>query len=265
MDAQTGITETKGCLQERAIILANAMIGKGIKSDDKVIICSKCHFDMTATLLACLLTDVIFVPINPDFTFDELQWILSVVVPKMAFCDLRPITHINTCLKKLQQQCTMILYGTERRSDMILFNSFIAKQRKFFQPLRSTKDVKQKICFIFPTQGTTGFIKLCECSVYSIMSRTRIILDCFLRNCGKVLSYMPINSADQLVFICATLETNITRILPGAFSARNFCKLVHDLQIDTAMISTEYSLQLLYQQAGVYVSIRKITFFRIAS
>lgn len=253
MDAQSGTTETKDSLKERSILLANAMIRKGIKSDDKVIVCSKCHFDMTVTLLACLLTNVIFVPINPDFTLEELQWILSVVAPKMAFCDFRPILHVDRCVKKLQQPCTLILYGNEKKPEAMIFSTFISKQSKQLQLLRTTKDMKQKICFLLPTQGTTGFVKLCECSVYSVLSRTRIFLDCFLKNCVKVLSYLPINSADQIIFICATLETNITRILPGTFSARNFCKLVHDLQIDTAMINAEYSLQLLYHRAGVYV------------
>lgn len=257
MDAQTGTTETKGFLKDRALLLVNAMIKKGIKIDDEVVICSKCHMDMTVTLLACLIIGAIVIPINTDFTLEELQTILSTVTPKLGFCDLRTVGHVDRCMKKLHHNITLIVYGNERKTDMIPFSAFVAEPSKNQKPTCHTIDMKSKICFLLPTQGSTGAIKLCQCTEYAVLARTKVWLDCFLDKTSKVLSYLAINSPDQIIFICSTFETNITRILPSSFTARSCCKVIHDLQIDTTILSTDLAMQLFFQHAGVYVSISK--------
>lgn len=256
VEAQSGITETKGALRERAIIIANSMMTKGIRTGDKVIICSKCHLDMTATLIACLLCGVVILPLNSDMTIEELQLILSRVPAKMVFCDLRTITQLDKCLKKLAQSATFVLYGNEKRADTTLFRTF--ENSKIDQQQEETsienKTMEEKPCVIFPSEGTTGSIQLCEVTEHALWVRANVWSNCFLQDTGKLLSYMPINSWMQITSICSIFETNITRILPGAFHSRNCCKLIHDLQIDTILLSRDHALELFQRYSGVYVN-----------
>lgn len=211
---------------------------------------------MTVTLLACFVIGAIVVPIYVDLTTEELCSIIGTIVPKMAFCDLRTSTHLDRCLKKMQiLTCAIVVYGNDKKADMLHFNQLADNKSTETYPPSPINDMKMKACIIFMTEGTTGEIKLCECSEYAVFARARIWLDCFCYETVKLVSYLPINSCQQIISICASFESAIGRVLPGAvFNERNCCKLVHDLQIDTVVLSTEYALQLTYHHAGIYVS-----------
>lgn len=159
-------------------------------------------------------------------------------------------TQIDRAIKKLKEPltCVFVLYGNEKKTDTISFNMLVCgKAVPKFTPYEVV-DSKQKISFIFPTQGTTGTIKLCACSEYAVLSRQNFWTN-ILKGCSKILSYLPVNWSEQILLICATFELPVTRILGGSFQERMCSKLLHDLQVDTFILSTDFITRMIHHSA----------------
>lgn len=226
------------------------MQSKGIHPGDIVVLCSKCHADFTISLLACLAVGAVISPMSNDLTADEVYDRMYTLRPKMIFCDIRMASQIDRAIKKLKDSlsCLFVLYGNEKKSDTLSFNNLVSgKPIPKFTPYEVV-DSKQKISFIFPTQGTTGAIKLCACSEYAALTRQEFWIS-MLKGCNKILSYLPVNWSEQILLICSTFELPVTRILGGSFQERICSKLLHDLQVDTFILSTDFITRMIHHTA----------------
>lgn len=120
-----------------------------------------------------------------------------------------------------------------------LFNH---KEDEVFRPT-FIEDTRNNVAFILPTQGTTGKPKLI------CLSHDNIYLQCsvfeeILEFPNRIISFFPLSWVLQTILTCVCLESSTTLIIPGSFTAKFACKIIHDFEIGYAILGTDYAMKL---------------------
>lgn len=130
--------------------LANIFLKSGAGKKDRIILCLPKSIDFVAAYLACIKINAICVPLNPDFTKNELDYLIGDAKPKLAVVG----PDQNAVIKQIVPALTTI----ERDLEVPPPESCLGIQRENRLPM-STEAGSDDPALIIYTSGTTGHPK----------------------------------------------------------------------------------------------------------
>ncbi|KAF2884760.1 hypothetical protein ILUMI_21414 [Ignelater luminosus] len=241
VDAVSGLTETNGSVRLRSIQVAMEMLARGIHENDIILISSRTSSDQTVAVLATLLIGAIVAPLDSEVDFKTFVLTLK---PKMAFCDVRTSGQLEVIIRDSPESfsCTIVVFG--EHFDRLGFEKFqIQKPDPDFKAV-TIKDPRRRIAFIVASQSTSGFPRLVCISHHAMRIQVSYYASKLLKGFEKVLSFFPLSWITQVALTCFCYESAIIKIIPGIFSERAACKLIHDLRIDLALLGSDFATKI---------------------
>lgn len=230
------------------------MLSRGIHENDIVLICSRTTSDQTIAVLATLLIGAIVAPLDSEVDFKNFVLTLK---PKMAFCDVRTSAQLEVIIRDSTETfpCTVVVFG--EHSDRLGFEKFQTQNPDPDFKAVAIKDPRRRIAFIVASQSTSGVPKLVCISHHAIRIQVSYYASKLLKGFEKVLSFFPLSWITQVALTCFCYESVIIKIIPGTFTERAACKLIHDLRIDVALLGSDFAIKIVRHasyQVSMYYS-----------
>ena len=193
-------------LNKKANKIANALIDKGVKVEDKIMFMMKRNSDLIATVLGIVKAGATFIPIDPNYPENRIKQILEDSNSKFI------ITSEN------------IEYNGENRLNV---NELLEFQIDTNPNITLTPD---NLCFIIYTSGSTGkpkgvMIKHMGISNYIANHPLNIPIYALNKNCNKMISISTVSFIVFLREIFGTILNGLPIVFANEEQAINPLKL----------------------------------------
>ena len=192
--------------------IAYQLLKLGLKKGDRLVAQVPKSVEALALYLACLRSGVIFVPLNPALTLNELQYYLENAEPKIVVCSSDAFTQIATLANQIGIKLVKTLTTTEKNS--LITEQEIGSEVTHFP----TVDVAESdIAVIIYTSGTTGQPKGAMLSHQNLVVNGRDLKNCWSFSENDVLLHsLPIFHVHGLLFAthCVMLSGASMLFLP---------------------------------------------------
>lgn len=162
IDAESGETLTAIEALNKSIKLAKKLVELGVKKGDAVTVNSENRIEYVMVPLACFYIGAIFAPLNPDYTSGELNHVVNLSKPKVAFCSSSTLKLMIKLKQKHAFIEHLILFGKKPSNNLPMYEDIIrgvTKDTSFddFEP--ADLDAKEHVATILCSSGTTGMPK----------------------------------------------------------------------------------------------------------
>tara|TARA_Y100001970_G_scaffold45236_1_gene56770 strand:- start:74096 stop:75631 length:1536 start_codon:yes stop_codon:yes gene_type:complete len=128
---------------------SNALVNKGVKQGDRVLVQTKKSPEVVILYLACLRVGAIFVPLNTGYTESELTYFLDDAKPRLVVCD--PNSNIsNLDFQSEFSSISLETLGAHRSGTFIKL-----AERQSEEYITFESDGNDIACILY-TSGTTG-------------------------------------------------------------------------------------------------------------
>ena len=186
-----------GAFFENAEKLAAVMVSNGVKVGDRVAVQAPKTGAMLELYIAIILVGGVFLPLNPEYTTDEVSYFLGDAKPKVLVCDPDRFVELNSIAINFDVGCVLTLGEDE--------GGTLTEQREqalpgFVPVERSGED----LAAILYTSGTTGRSKGAMLSHAALAS-----------NSETLRQYWKFTSEDVLIHALPIFHTH------GLFVATN--------------------------------------------
>ncbi|XP_039276697.1 4-coumarate--CoA ligase 1 [Nilaparvata lugens] len=165
IDAVTGRNQTFEDILNSSCILASSLKSRGLIAGDVLSICSENRLEFTIPLVAALYIGVVFAPLNPAYTTDEIIHALTISKPKIIFCSARVLSSICEAVRKCTFVSEIILFDQNEESlpckvtfySKLLESAPQAADSAVFEAMQF--DYRKQTAVVLCSSGTTGLPK----------------------------------------------------------------------------------------------------------
>ncbi|MGK7936643.1 MAG: AMP-binding protein [Xenococcaceae cyanobacterium] len=211
------ITEDKNIVTYQDIDILSARIADrlsklGIAKGDRLVAQVSKSIEALALYLGCLRSGVIFVPLNPAFTLNELQYYLENAEPKIVICSPDACAKITTLAAKIGINIVRTLEVADANS--LIPSQDIEPENLHFPPVEVAKN---DIAVMIYTSGTTGKPKGAMLSHHNLAVNGTALKNCWDFSDNDVLLHsLPIFHVHGLFFAthCVMLSGASMLFLP---------------------------------------------------
>ena len=143
---------------ENVLKVASSLLSSGVRKGDRVAIISSPRREWVYCDIAIQSIGAITVPIYPNITAGQTEYILKDSIPKMIFAE--NISIAKNKLKSQKQRVVVFKHGEEKSENWTYFNSFLNEGGDSKEILKKLKDITYNdVATIVYTSGTTGEAK----------------------------------------------------------------------------------------------------------
>lgn len=177
MDAHTGKTLTAGKLLEEACNLAEALRRYGCRNDSKISLCSENNLSFFITVLASVFAGTVLVPLNNNYSSEELAHKFNLTEPRIIFISKRSYPKYLQMQKIMKFIEKVVVIDSDEHIDGVEnVHEFIQNslEGQLISPLKFTPfdgDGKKQLVFILCSSGTTGLPKGVMLSHFNVATR----------------------------------------------------------------------------------------------
>lgn len=107
-------------LDERSNQLANYLIDQGVKKNSLVAICINRSFDMLIGILGIIKSGAAYVPIDPSYPTDRIQYILEDSKSNFIITDLKSSNHLKGKLILLDEDIELIKKASNSKPEVFI-------------------------------------------------------------------------------------------------------------------------------------------------
>ncbi|MEN9568635.1 MAG: hypothetical protein RLZZ69_3831 [Cyanobacteriota bacterium] len=131
--------------------IANELNKLGIKKSDRLVAIVSKSVEALALYLACLRSGVVFVPLNPAFTLNELEYFLANAETKIVVCNQNALNEIRTIASQIGIKIVKTIDAAD--PDNLVSSAKNQSQAGDFLDVNISKDDPAVMIY---TSGTTG-------------------------------------------------------------------------------------------------------------
>ncbi|NSL50505.1 long-chain-fatty-acid--CoA ligase [Calidifontibacillus erzurumensis] len=208
--------------------VANAMVDKGVKPGDRVLLQIGNKFEFVYNFFAAIKCGAIVVPVNPAFTKNEISFIAQDCQPSLYICEETARQNIEVVQNVSKNLLGVYVIDSNQVADH--FSHFIQNYSETFEPYKTNAD---DVCEILYTSGTTGKPKgamLTHYGLYSNAKTYKEILHCTKED--KSLIYAPLfHSASQTNCMLTMFIAGATNMVIPKFSTEKVLNLLEKEKI----------------------------------
>ena len=192
--------------------IAYQLLKLKLKKGDRLVAKVPKSVEALVLYLACLRSGVIFVPLNPALTPNELQYYLENAEPKIVVCSSDAFTKTATLAGQIGIKIVKTLATTEKHS--LITEPEIESEVAYFP---TVEVAESDIAVIIYTSGTTGKPKGAMLSHQNLVVNGRDLKNCWSFSENDVLLHaLPIFHVHGLLFAthCVMLSGASMLFLP---------------------------------------------------
>ncbi|CAG9559241.1 unnamed protein product [Danaus chrysippus] len=163
IDGATGESETNESILKRSVKCAASFRKFGLQSTEVIVLMAPNHIDLCIPFYAALYTGNVIAAVDFNLGKIELQQTLSVLGPKIIFCQSSKAPTIQLALNEIDSNAFIVAF--DKGHYLCDFDSFIEKfydgtMIDEFEP--TDLDPEEATAFLVSTSGTTGLPKAAE-------------------------------------------------------------------------------------------------------
>ena len=186
-------------LDERVSQYCHFLKGINLNPGDRVIHKTSKSVEALCLYLSVIRYGCIYVPLNPDFTFNETIYFIEDAEPALFVCEAEGLLEISAYIDKQNIKCAVYTLNKEGTGSI---QSAIQKYPTNFSPIIHSNDIA---CILY-TSGTTGKPKGAMLSHHNLLSNARALVDLWAITPSDILLHMlPIFHCHGLFFACHTI------------------------------------------------------------
>ena len=172
----------------------------GLSSGDRVIQQTSKSLDAFCLYLAVIRYGAIYVPLNPDFQFNETVYFIEDAAPTLFVCDKKLFESISLYLNQKETRCFVCTLTVEGDGSI---QTAIKDLPVTFQ---MTSENNSEIACILYTSGTTGKPKGAMLSHRNLLSNGMALAQLWeIKSSDVLLHTLPIFHCHGLFFACHSL------------------------------------------------------------
>lgn len=139
-------------LEARACRVANLLTARGIRADDRVLMCMTDTIDFPATFLGAIKAGIVPIPVNTRLTAEDYAFMLADSRARGLIVSAPLLPLFEDHLRDHPYLETVIVSGADAGAHLLLSDA-LADQAETFETAPTRAD---DICFWLYTSGTTG-------------------------------------------------------------------------------------------------------------
>jgi len=205
---------------------ANALLRKGVKIGDRVLIQIENHPEFVYCYFGAIRCGAIIVPVNPAYTQTEINHIAEDCQPAIYICEESSKDNIPTIKQLSENLIDSFILNAETNS----FHQFIEKQPKNHPEVITDGE---DVCEILYTSGTTGKPKgamLTHNNLYINASTYREIFHAKADDCS-LISTPLYHSSSQTTCMNTIFLAGGTNFILQKYSTKKVMELLHEKRI----------------------------------
>ena len=148
--------------------IANTLVGKGLEPGDCVAIQVEKSPEMLNIYAACAQAGLVFLPLNPSYTVDELKYFIENSEARLIICDEKNIDDLTTIAQKFD-----ILIETLNQDST---GSIIEKAKSSPEDFETVARSKDDLAALLYTSGTTGKSKGAMLTQTNLLSNGNVLM-----------------------------------------------------------------------------------------
>ncbi len=207
------IEEPDGCtisyaeVKNKTAQMANTLVAMDVAPGDRVVARTKKSPNAILLYLACLRAGAVYVPLNPAYSLNELEYALNDANPKLVVTDVEDVHAVSALCQKINIPNCLTL-GTKH--DGTLLNKAQNQPTTFQNCAREPFD----IAAILYTSGTTGRPKGAMLSHENLSSNAKVLTSAWrFTNNDTLVHALPIFHAHGLFVACNVIMTATAKMI----------------------------------------------------
>ena len=148
--------------------IANTLVGKGLEPGDCVAIQVEKSPEMLNIYAACAQAGLVFLPLNPSYTVDELKYFIENSEARLIICDEKNKDDLTTIAQKFD-----ILIETLNQDST---GSIIEKAKSSPEDFETVARSKDDLAALLYTSGTTGKSKGAMLTQTNLLSNGNVLM-----------------------------------------------------------------------------------------
>ena len=165
-----GTTYDYEVIQNKSAQIASLLINLTVSPGERISIQIEKSPESLFLYLACLRAGLIYHPLNPGYTENELEFFISNAEPTVIICDPKNFSIFNKLAKKNNINHVFTL-GADGQGTLITAS---ASEKKVFQTYNTPKD---HVAALLYSSGTTGRPKGIMLTHHNLISNTQTLVD----------------------------------------------------------------------------------------
>ena len=165
-----GTTYDYEAIQNKSAQIASLLINLKVSPGERISIQIEKSPESLFLYLACLRAGLIYHPLNPGYTENELEFFINNAEPTVIICDPKNFSIFNKLAKKNNINHVFTL-GTDGQGTLITAS---ASEKKVFQTYNTPKD---HVAALLYSSGTTGRPKGIMLTHHNLISNTQTLVD----------------------------------------------------------------------------------------